>query len=69
MYTNIDTNHATKVIGEWSDSLKHQLPANFPLNTVKESMAIVMENNILEWVYLYSLQLYLERQWLPPQPA
>ena len=59
MYTNIDTDHAIKVISEWLDSLHHnkQLPANFPLEAVKEAMMLVMKNNIFEWGDLHFLQL------------
>ena len=47
VYTNIDTKHALKVIGIWLDILN--LPDNFPLEAVKEAMALVMSNNIFEW--------------------
>ena len=59
MYTNIDTNHAIKVISEWLDSLhlNNQLPANFPLEAMKEAIMLVMENNIFEWDDLHFLQL------------
>ena len=59
MYTNIDTNHAIKVISEWLDSLhlNNQLPANFPLKAVKEAMMLVIKNNIFEWGELHFLQL------------
>ena len=59
MYTNIDTDHAIKVISEWLDSLNlnNQLPANFPLEAVKEAMVLVIKNNIFEWGDLHFLQL------------
>ena len=57
MYTNIDTDHAIEVIGMWLDSLKDQLPPDFPLEAVKEAMELVMKNNIFEWGDLYFLQL------------
>ena len=59
MYTNIDTEHALKVIGEWLDKLRRDglLPADFPLEAVKEAMALVMQNNVFEWGDLYFLQL------------
>ena len=53
MYTNIDTDHAIEVIGMWLDSLKDQLPPDFPLEAVKEAMELVMKNNIFEWGDLY----------------
>ena len=55
MYTNIDTAHALLIIGIWLDSL--DLPEGFPLEAVKEAMALVMRNNIFEWGDLYFLQL------------
>ena len=55
MYTNIDTAHALLVIGLWLDSI--DLPEGFPLEAVKEAMALVMKNNIFEWGDLYFLQL------------
>jgi hypothetical protein len=57
MYTNIDTDHAILVISEWLDSLKDRLPANFPLDAVKDAMNLVMRNNIFEWGNMYFLQL------------
>ena len=47
MYTNIDTKYALEVIGIWLDSLN--LRDNFPMEAVKEAMALVMSNNIFEW--------------------
>ena len=49
MYTNIDTEHALQVIECRLDSLKDQLPPDFPLEAVKDAMAIVMRNNCFEW--------------------
>ena len=57
MYTNIDTVHAIQVISAWLDGLAAQLPANFPLEAVKEAMKLVMENNIFEWGDMYFVQL------------
>ena len=47
MYTNIDTAHAIQVISLWLDGI--QLPEGFPLEAVKDAMALVMKNNIFEW--------------------
>lgn len=55
MYTNICTDHAIEVIFEWLDSLT--LPADFPLEAVKEAIELVMRNNIFEWGDMYFLQL------------
>jgi len=55
MYTNIDTTHALHVICIWLDSI--DLPEGFPLEAVKEAMALVMRNNICEWGDLYFLHL------------
>ena len=57
MYTNIDTEHAIRVISAWLDSLSDQLPLDFPVNAVKEAMKIVMRNNIFEWGDIYFRQL------------
>jgi len=59
MYTNIDTEHAIEIIGKWLDKLHREgkLPHDFPLEAVKEAMAIVMRNNIFEWGDLRFLQL------------
>ena len=48
-----------RVIGEWLDKLHRDglLPAYFPLEAVKEAMALVMQNNVFEWGDLYFLQL------------
>ena len=53
MYTNIDTAHAIQVIGLWLGGL--QLPEGFPLEAVKDAMALVTKNNIFEWGDLYFL--------------
>ena len=59
MYTNIDTKHALEMIGRWLDKLRRDglLPRDFPLAAVKEAMALVMQNNVLEWGDLDFLQL------------
>jgi len=57
MYTNIDTEHALQVIGNWLDSLEDQLPPDFPLEAIKDAMAIVIRNNIFEWGDKNFLQL------------
>ena len=51
MYTNIDTAHALVVITAWLDKLHREgkLPAGFPLEPVKEAMALVMLNNTFAW--------------------
>ena len=55
MYTNIDTEHAIRVIGNWMDGL--DLPAGFPLRAVNDAMGLVMRNNIFEWGDTYFRQL------------
>ena len=55
MYTNIDTEHAIRVIGNWMDGL--ELPAGFPLRAVNDAMRLVMRNNIFEWGDTYFRQL------------
>jgi len=57
MYTNIDTDHAIEVIGVWLDSLKSELPRDYPLEAVKEAMELVMRNNLFEWGDMFFLQL------------
>ncbi|EJK68823.1 hypothetical protein THAOC_09967 [Thalassiosira oceanica] len=51
MYTNIDTEHAIRVIGNWME------PAGFPLRAVNDAMGLVMRNNIFEWGDTYFRQL------------
>ena len=48
MYTNIDTEHAIRVIGNWMDGL--DLPAGFPLRAVNDAMGLVMRNTYLSGV-------------------
>lgn len=55
MHTNIDANHAIRVISVWLDSLT--LSEGFPLEMVKEVIALVMCNNIFELGGMYLLQL------------
>ena len=57
MYTNIDTDHALKVISEWLESIIDQLPPDIPLPAVIDAMAIVMRNNLFEWGDKRFLQL------------
>ena len=57
MYNNIDTEHAILVIGEWLDELAPQIGADFPLEAIKEAMALIMRNNIFGWGSLHFLQL------------
>jgi len=63
MYTNIDTNHAIEVIGNWLDnletngSLEDNGLGHFPIAAVKEAMKLVMENNIFEFGDMYFHQL------------
>lgn len=58
MYSNIDTNHAIEVIGEWIDSLnllEHGI--YLPTAAVKAAMELVMRYNSFEFGDLYFLQL------------
>ena len=57
MYTNIDTDHAIKVISLLLDELVPILPIDFPINAIKEAMEIIMKNHLFEWGALYFLQL------------
>jgi hypothetical protein len=57
MYNNIDTEHAIKVIGEWLDELAVLIGTDFPVEAIKDAMAIIMRNNIFEWGVLRFLQL------------
>ncbi|KAL7554543.1 hypothetical protein ACHAWF_017999 [Thalassiosira exigua] len=59
MYANIDTNHAMQVIAGCLDQHHEagRLPSDFPLAAVKETMEIIVKNNIFEWGDLYFLQL------------
>ena len=63
MYTNIDTDHALQVIGEWLDELQSsgKLADNglstFPVEAIKEALALVMKNNIFEFGDMYFQQL------------
>jgi len=57
MYTNIDTDHALKVISEWLESIIGQLPLDFPQSAIIDAMVIVMRNNLFEWGDKHFLQL------------
>ena len=59
MNTNIDTAHALAVIIAWLDKLHREgkLPAGFPLEAVKEAIALVMLNNTFAWEDLRFLHL------------
>ena len=45
MYTNLDTIHTLLVISAWLDSL--ELPYGFPLEVVKEVMALMIQDACL----------------------
>ncbi|KAL7537093.1 hypothetical protein ACHAWF_005658 [Thalassiosira exigua] len=64
MYTNINTDHAIKVIGTYLDSL--DLNNNYPLGAVKEAMVLAMKNNIFEWGICTSCSSW-ELQWVCQQ--
>ena len=51
MYTNIDTNHAIKIIGEWLDELiaMPNFPRGYPFDAVKSAMAMIMRGNYFEF--------------------
>ena len=59
MYTNIDTEHAVAVINQWLDDLSNnsQLPPGFPLLPLKQTLEIVMRNNVFEFGDTRYLQL------------
>ena len=48
MYTNIDTEHAIRIIGEWLDELSTHLnfPPGYPLNAVKSAMAAIANQSL-----------------------
>lgn len=51
MYTNIDTNHAITVIGNWLDHIKTEptFPKDWPFEAIKEAMSLIMKFNIFEF--------------------
>jgi len=49
MYTNIDTGHALQVVGDWLNGIADQPPHYYPLEAVKEAMAIAKCNGIFRW--------------------
>ena len=59
MYTNIHTDHGITVIGEWFDSLERSwtLLADYPISAIKDTMVLLMRNNIFKWEDMYFLQL------------
>jgi hypothetical protein len=59
MYTNIDTDHAIKVIGEWLFKIKDDpdFPKDWPLLPVKEAMETIMRFNVFEFGNLRIHQL------------
>jgi hypothetical protein len=46
MYTNIDNRHGIKTIGRWLNLHRAELPPDFPLQKILESLGIIMRNNV-----------------------
>ena len=59
MYTNINTKHAIKIIGEWLDELSThpEFPKDYSLEAVKAAMEIIMQSNHFVFGDLNFLQL------------
>ncbi|KAL7526022.1 hypothetical protein ACHAWF_001600 [Thalassiosira exigua] len=59
MYNNIDTSHTIDTVSSGLDELLQRLdfPSDFPLDDMKESEVWIMHSNILEFGYMYLLQL------------
>ena len=59
MYTNIELEHAMRVISWWLDDLQRRnlLPEGFPLEAVKRAMEHIMRNNVFEFGDMHFLQL------------
>lgn len=49
MYTNINTDHAIKVIGEYIRKFRHELPPEFPVEALLEALKIVMKNAYFQY--------------------
>ena len=49
MYTNINTDHGLKVMEQFLELFKEQLPDGFPLELVMMALRLVMKNNIFEF--------------------
>ncbi|KAL7460470.1 hypothetical protein ACHAXS_000922, partial [Conticribra weissflogii] len=56
MYTNIDTTHALKPIGEFLQDTKDQLPSDFPVAAVIDALSLIMKNNVFKFGDLYFKQ-------------
>jgi hypothetical protein len=57
MYSNIDTEHGLEVIGKWFKLHEHELPEDYPIETILAGLAIVMRNNVFAFGDTFWLQL------------
>jgi len=64
MYSNIDPDHACKVIGDWLIEFAPKIGKDFPVDAIIAAMNIVMRNNIFEWGVLRFLQISLALPWV-----
>ena len=49
MYTNIDTDHGTSQVENCIEEYHEEIPIDSPMKAVKESLKLVMHNNIFEF--------------------
>ncbi|KAL7472102.1 hypothetical protein ACHAXS_012435 [Conticribra weissflogii] len=56
MYTNIETTHALKTIGDFLQDLQDQLPSDFPVAAIIDGLSLIMKNNVFEFGDLYFKQ-------------
>ena len=59
IFTNIDTEHAIKIINEWMNKLSThpEFPPDYPLNAVKSAMKTIMRTNHFEFRDMNFIQL------------
>ena len=59
MYTNIDTEHAIKIISEWMDELSThpEFPPDYLLDAAKSEMKTIMRTNHFEFGNMNFIQL------------
>ena len=56
MYANINTDHAIETMGKWFDLHKHQLPPDFPVALVLESIERLMKFNVFTFGSRFFIQ-------------
>ena len=56
MYTNINTDHAIETMRKWFELHKHQLPPDFSVALVLESIERLMKSNVFTFGSIFFIQ-------------